>query len=107
MSCHGLYIPAPNGKKICIPIYRIIDWRIGPPDPPEKGGPQPDPWKARYKDLVTLVTINDGLKTISDKRIRETLSEAVVGAARSIELPEGMELGDDLFNAQKPFLAAK
>ena len=98
MSCDGFTVKTLDGREICVPIYREIDrWRE----------PDPDPRTRLFDDIRTLVTINQGVAHLSDERLRKTLFEAVQGAARSIDLPEGVKLGDGLFKAHKPFMAAK
>ena len=59
-----------------------------PPDPPP------------YEDIRILLTINEGIAHISDRRIRDSLAKAVQTAARSVTLPKGVELGDNVFKAQ-------
>jgi len=93
MSCHGIEW---HGR--CIPIYREIDhWR----------GPGPDPEDRLFRDLGILATIHDGIGQLANEQLRKSLSEAVVGAARSMKLPDGMKLGDGLFKNEKAFMAAK
>ena len=95
MSCQGVEF---NGR--CFPIYLIeVNWR--------RKVPEPDPLRNIFDDIRTLVTINEGIATIADERLRKTMFEAVQGAARSLQLPEGMKLGDGLFKPQKAFMAAK
>ena len=98
MSCDGYTLKLANGTEICIPIYREIDhWK----------GPDPDPKRQLFRDLATLVTIFDGVAHLSNREVRDTLSKSVQHAAKSLSLPEGMKLGDGLFNTERPFVAAK
>jgi hypothetical protein len=88
MSCPGITIHTPSGD-VCIPIYSEID-RI-----PHRVGPDPDPpW---LKDLKSLVTIDRTIAELGDARLRETLSQSVREAARQVDLPKGVALGDGLF----------
>jgi|SoiMethySBSTD1v2_1073268.scaffolds.fasta_scaffold5392872_1 hypothetical protein len=88
-----------DGTELCIPIYvEIVDWK--------KPDPDPDPRTHLFDDIRILATVHDGIGHISDERIRKTLFEAVKGAARSIELPAGVKLGDGLFKEKKSFMAA-
>ena len=99
MSCDGYVIPTPDGGEICIPIYREIDlWK--------KPGPDPDPRSRIFDDIRILATVNEGIAHLSDERLRKTMFEAVQDAARSIDLPQGVKLGDGLFKKQKAFVAA-
>ncbi|QIK96124.1 hypothetical protein G7076_06380 [Sphingomonas sp. HDW15A] len=85
-----------DGREICVPIYREVDiWR------------KPDPRRAIFDDIRTLATINEGIRTIADERIRKAMFEAVQGAAKLVELPEGVKLGDELLKSEKAFMAAK
>ena len=98
MSCDGYTIRLENGREICVPIYREVDrWRI----------PEPDPRTSLFDDIWILATINDGIGHIKDERLRKTMFEAVQGAAKLVELPDGVKLGDGLFKGQKAFMAAK
>ena len=101
MSCKGIVFRSESGEEYCLPVYYEVDiWR----DP---RGPHPDPWQGLLDDIRTLATINQGIATIANERIRKTMFEAVQGAARSLELPKGVKLGDGLFQGQKAFMAAK
>jgi len=96
MSCPGYTITLSDGREICLPRYReIVHWKK----------PDPDPKFRLFDDIDILATIHDGIGHLSNERLRNALSEAVVGAARSIELPKGVTLGDG-FN-QKAFMASK
>ena len=89
MACHGITY---NGR--CFPIYEVmVQW------PPK--GPEPDPLRHLFDDVAILVTLNNAVSRLSDRRLRETLSEGVRGAARSLSLPDGMTLGDGLFKHEK------
>ena len=90
MSCNGILLHGPGGHDHCIPIYyQEVQW---PPD---------DPGPVRFfDDIRILAIINEGVAKLSDRRVRETLTEAVRGAARAIELPKGFELGDKLFKGR-------
>lgn len=94
MSCHGIVITMPSGRKLCIPIYRPIwKWPFGP---------QPDPW---LDDLVRLVVVNDIIAELNDRGVRDSLAKAVHGAAGKVSLPEGVALGDGLFKGKMPTAA--
>ena len=97
MACDGILIEGPNGQDFCIPIYVDTSWRKGP---------QPDPWKSFLDDITNLVTIYEGVRHISNERIRKSLLDNVQGAARLLELPKGVRLGDGLFKGEKTFMAA-
>ena len=98
MSCPGYTIKLEDGREICIPRYRETTiWKK----------PDPDPRLSLFDDIDILVTIHDGIGHLANDRLRKTLSEAVVGAARSLELPKGVRLGDGLFKGEKAFMAAK
>jgi hypothetical protein len=98
MSCDGYTVKTLDGREICIPIYREIDlWKK----------PDPDPRTRLFDDIRILATVHEGIAHLSDERLRKTLFEAVQGAARSIDLPDGVKLGDGLFKEQKAFMAAK
>lgn len=95
MTCYGVEF---NGR--CFPIYVLeVNWR--------RKIPEPDPLRDILDDIRTLVTINEGVATIANERLRKTMFEAIQGAARSLDLPEGVKLGDGLFKQQKAFMAAK
>ena len=98
MSCNGLHWKDPEGHDHCIPIYyEIIKWRK----------PEPDPEGRLFHDLGILATVNSGIAQISDRRIRDTLTDAVQGAARSMPLPRGLTLGDGLFKGERVMEAAE
>lgn len=106
MSCDGFTVKTPDGREICVPLYREVDiWKK--PDPIKKEGPIPEPWDEIFADIRTLATINDGIRHLKDERIRKAMFETVQGLTRSLELPEGVKLGDGLFKGEKAFLAAK
>ena len=88
MACNG-YVVTINGREICIPIYReIVEWFKDP---------DPDPETRVFRDIGILATINEGITQISDRRVRDTLAEAVQSAAKAIALPDGVKLGGGLF----------
>lgn len=87
MSCNGYLVETPFGE-ICIPLI-VQEW------PPHK--PEPDPRQRLFEDIATLATINQGISRLSDHRIRESLSQAVQAAARTVTLPKGVKFGDGLF----------
>lgn len=92
MSCNGIFFQGPDGRDHCIPIYHeIIKWKK----------PDPDPEGRLFHDLGILATINSGIAQISDRRVRDTLTDAVQGAARSMPLPKGLKLGDGLFKGER------
>ena len=98
MSCPGYTIRLQDGTELCIPRYKQeLVWKK----------PDPDPKFRLFDDIDILATIHDGIGHLSNERVRNALSEAVVGAARSMELPKGVKLGDGLFKSQKAFMAAK
>lgn len=95
MACYGIM-----WKGRCIPIYEVeLKW---PPKDPE-----PDPLRQIFDDVRILVTINKGIANISDRRLRENLAQAVHSAARTLPLPDGMELGDGLFTGEMAMEAAE
>lgn len=95
MSCPGVII---NGT--CIPIYEVeLKW------PPKD--PDPDPRTRIFEDLRILVTLDRGIANIADRTLRKNLAQAVHGAARSLDLPDGFELGDGLFKGQMAMEAAE
>ena len=95
MSCPGVVI---NGH--CIPIYEVeLKW------PPKD--PDPDPWRKVFDDIRILKTLDRGIANLADRRLRETLSDALHGAARAMPLPDGLKLGDSLFKGQKVMEAAE
>lgn len=95
MACNGIFF---NGR--CFPIYEVeLKW------PPKD--PDPDPYRHIFDDIRVLVTIDRAIAQISDRRLRETLAQSVHGAARSLSLPEGMELGDRLFKEKRAMEAAE
>lgn len=97
MACNGITLQTPGGAKHCIPIYyEEVKW-------PPVG---PDPERVFY-DIRILAIINQGIARLSDRRVRETLSQAVQGAARSMSLPQGLELGDSLFKGERAMEAAE
>ena len=97
MSCNGITLHMPDGDEFCIPIYyQEVEW------PPVGPGPE-----QVFLDIRILAIINQGIAKLSDRRIRDTLAEAVRGAARSIKLPKGLELGDGLFKGQMAMEAAE
>jgi hypothetical protein len=99
MSCDGIVIRSEDGHEICIPLYREIDrWHL--PDP------GPDPRSRIFTDLVSLVTIYDRVSQLGDKAVKDKLSKAVTDAARGLQLPRGVALGDGLFKTQRTFMAA-
>ena len=98
MACDGISFTAPDGTTHCIPIYYELDWKIGP---------DPGPEGRLFRDLGILATVNQGIAKLSDRRLRDTLSQAIVKAARDVQLPQGMKLGDGLFHEQKAFMAAE
>jgi hypothetical protein len=88
MTCSG-YLIEFAGNQICIPIYREeVKW------PPH---PDPDPRTRVFDDIRVLATINEGISHISDRHVRENLTQAVQVAAKAISLPNGVKLGDGLF----------
>ena len=93
MSCHGIEITMPGGRKICIPIYYEI---------PKFHIPQPDPW---FEDLTRLKAINDIVGHFKDHALRDSLGKAIQGAAGKLALPEGVVLGDGLFKGNMPTAA--
>ena len=101
MSCNGIEINL-GGKRICIPLYYPVEDRWW-----EDPDPDPDPWRKAFDDLRGLATIHQRLKRFSDRAIQERLSEAIVGAAKSLKLPEGAKLGDGLFKGQKEMADAE
>lgn len=89
MACYGFMF-----KGRCFPIYMIeVKW------PPKE--PEPDPRTQIFNDARILTTIDQGIAHISDRRLRDTLAQAVHSAARSLDLPDGMEWGDGLFKGAK------
>ncbi|MCL6682484.1 hypothetical protein [Sphingomonas alba] len=96
MSCAGYTVRLDNGTELCLPRYReIVHWKK----------PDPDPKFRLFDDLDILAIINEGIGHLANEHLRKSLSEAVASAARSIELPKGVTLGDG-FN-QKAFMASK
>ena len=97
MSCDGFMIKMADGTELCIPIYIEVDrWK------------EPDPGPERvFTDIRILATIHESIAHISDRGVRDTLSKAVQGAARSLHLPKGLQLGDSLFKEKKSFIAAE
>jgi hypothetical protein len=92
MSCDGYTVKMPDGTEFCIPIYREVDrW----------DGPDPGPEGRLFRDIWILATIHDGIAHISDRGVRDTLAKSVQGAARSMNLPKGLQLGDRLFKGEK------
>jgi hypothetical protein len=88
MTCHGILVHIPGQDPFCIRIdVEVPRW------PPH--GPDPDP----FHDIRVLATINEGIATISDRGVREKLTQAVHTAAKAISLPNGVTLGDGLFGA--------
>jgi len=95
MSCPGVVF-----KGRCIPIYEVeLKW------PPKE--PDPDPWRRIFDDIRTLKTLDRGIAHLSDGRLRETLAEALHGAAKAMPLPDGLELGDSLFKGHRVMEAAE
>jgi hypothetical protein len=90
MTCQGILIRF-NNREICIPIY--IEERSWRP-------PGPDLADRLFDDIRVLATINQGIAHISDRHVRDNLAQAVHQAARSMSLPEGVELGDGLFTRE-------
>ena len=87
MTCHGFIVEIGH-RKFCIPLYQVeLEW------PPR----DPDPERWVFDDIRVLATINDGISHISDRHVRENLTQAVHAAARAISLPDGVKLGDGLF----------
>ena len=97
MSCDGILITGPNGHDFCIPIIVDTSW---------KKGPQPDPWRSVFDDLHNLVNIHEGIRNISHEGIRRAMLDSLQGAVRSLELPDGVHLGDGIFQGEKTFMAA-
>ena len=92
MSCNGIYFETPDGKGHCIDLYYpIVDWKK----------PRPDPEGRLFRDLGILATINSGIAEISDRRVHDTLADAVQGAVRGMALPKGLKLGDGLFKGER------
>ena len=97
MSCNGIIIHTPGGGDLCIPIYyQEVKWPPGDPGP-----------EKFFDDIRILAIINEGIARLSDRRVRETLAEAVRGAAKSVQLPKGFELGDRLFKGERAMEAAE
>ena len=95
MSCDGIVIRSEDGHEICVPLYREIDrWH------------RPDPKSDLFSDLQSLVTIFDRVSQLGDRAVKDKLSKAVTEAARGLQLPRGVALGDGLFKGQKAFMAA-
>jgi hypothetical protein len=91
MACNGWSIKLPSGDTICIPMLILeVKWRDpNPPDPPF----------TVFDDMRVLATIHQGIAHISDRRVRENLTQAVQAAAKGMSLPDGVKLGDGLFRA--------
>ena len=88
MACYGITANI-NGHHYCIPIYEVaVHW------PPPPNG---DPLGRVIRDLGILKTITEGASHIGDRNVRDTISQAAQSAARSLSLPEGVKLGDGLF----------
>ena len=95
MSCNGVVITTLGGGEICIPLY--VDVRKLKDLIPD---PDPDPRIKVFEDLRTLAIVNAVVSRISDQRIAKKLSQSVFDAARGLSLPEGVQMGDGLFNAE-------
>lgn len=98
------WITSPNGERICVPIYVLIEETLfvdpNPPDPLRlnldrfrnwvviEGVEDAASWKA---DVPILATINLLAANLSDGRMREQMTQAVQQANEEVsrQLPEG------------------
>ncbi len=90
--CDGIHITFPHGKSLCIPIYyEVIKW------PPPPG----DPWRRLLEDIRAIATIGQFAANVQNEGVRGELRQAVRAAFKtvSVQLPEGVTIGDELLKA--------
>ena len=68
MACYGIEVSL-NGHEYCIPIYEVAAHRAPPPNG--------DPLSNIVRDLGILRTINTAATHIADRRVRDSLTQAV------------------------------
>lgn len=89
--CDGLELTLPDGKKICIPLFRIkLQWPVP--------GPDPDPFRHLIEDIATISTINQAIAHVRNEGARGQLVQAAQAALKTMshQLPAGVTLGDGL-----------